>query len=56
MIKSNDKLKKKLFIWLHQILAGACRIFVATYKIFCCSIWALKLWRSGLVAARYVGS
>ena len=42
------------FIWLHQVLAGAHRIFLASCHTFCCGAQVLE--HAGLVAPRLAGN
>ena len=40
-----------LFIWPHQVLVSALRLFIASYGIFHCGAWSLWLWRVESVVA-----
>ena len=50
------------FIWLCQVLAAACEIFIAAHRIFSCSMWDLVPqhgplnWERGVPAIRPQGN
>ena len=45
-----------IFTWLSWVLVAASRIFIMSCGVFCCSVWAQSLWRTGLAALQHVGS